>query len=686
MSNKPVYSTILFIVLVGMLGVASRVQRVEAQLGTIYIRADGSIDPPTPLISSVDNVTYTFTDNINGSIVVERNNIVVDGAGYTLQGTGSVKGIDLTGRNNVTIKNMEIRGFHVGIGIYSSSNNNVSNNRITANVWYGISLSSSDNNIFISNNVTNNRDAVNFWNSSNNLLRGNLLDGNQWGFRFYGDDLGDYMHTIDTSNLVDGKPVHYLINQHGITINPSTHPEIGFLALVNSTSITVEGLNLTNNGQGLLIACTNNTEIQNNNITNNRDGIYVACSFNNTISENNIKDNIDVGIGLYYSFNNNISRNNITNNLGEDGGIDFDYSSNNTISGNNLKANSYSISLRHSNYSVIYGNNITNNVRGINLDSSSNNNTFTRNNVECNSVGISIGGSLSNVISGNNVVNNTNGIDIVGVLFTIISRNHIAENNQYGIILDAASNNTLFANNITNNNLGIFLDGLCNNNTVYHNNFVNNTQQVVVSLGDVNAWDNGYPSGGNYWSDYNGTDFYSGPHQNITGSDGIGDASYFIDANNTDRYPLMGPTSFFDAGTWNEVTYYIHTASNSTVSNFYFSKDDKLVGFNVNGTSDTVGYCRATIPRELMWCDSLEEWNFTINGNTPTYLKAMNDSDYTYLYFTYNHSIKEVQIKSVHVIPEFTSSLILPLFIIATLLTAILLKKTKHLAQNKRIK
>ena len=606
MSNKPVYSTILFIVLVGMLGVASRVQRVEAQLGTIYIRADGSIDPPTSLILRNGDV-YTFTNNITvdayTGIVIERNNMTLEGGGYTLEGLpphyGGGAGIRLNGRNNVTIKNMEIRGFHVGIGIYGSSNNNVSNNRITANVWYGISLSSSDNNIFISNNVTNNRDAVNFWNSSNNLLRGNLLDGNQWEFRFYGDDLGDYMHTIDTSNLVDGKPVHYLINQHGITINPSTHPEIGFLALVNSTNITVEGLNLTNNGQGLLIACTNNTEIQNNNITNNRDGIYVVCSFNNTISENNIKDNIDVGIGLYYSFNNNISRNNITNNLGEDGGIDFYYSSNNTISGNNLKANSYGISLRHSNYSVIY------------------------------------------------------------------------------------------ENSITNNNLGIFFDGLCNNNTVYHNKFINNANQVEVQQFEgypPNIWDDDYPSGGNYWSDYNGTDFHSGPHQNITGSDGIGDASYFIDANNTDRYPLMGPTSFFDAGTWNEVTYYIHTASNSTVSNFYFSKDDKLVGFNVNGTSDTVGYCRATIPRELMWCDSLEEWNITINGNTPTYLKTMNDSDYTYLYFTYNHSIKEVQIKSVHVIPEFTSPLILPLFIIATLLTAILLKKTKHLAQTKRIK
>jgi hypothetical protein len=54
-------------------------------------------------------------------------------------------------------------------------------------------------------------------------------------------------------------------------------------------------------------------------------------------------------------------------------------------------------------------------------------------------------------------------------------------------------------------------------------------------------WDDGYPSGGNYWSDYRGVDLYSGPYQNETGSDGIGDTPYVIDENNVDHYPLMNP-------------------------------------------------------------------------------------------------------------------------------------------------
>jgi len=69
------------------------------------------------------------------------------------------------------------------------------------------------------------------------------------------------------------------------------------------------------------------------------------------------------------------------------------------------------------------------------------------------------------------------------------------------------------------------------NNRIYHNDFVDNKKQVQ-SYSSSNVWDDGYPSGGNYWSDYNGYD---------SNHDGIGDTSYFIDENNTDHYPLMVP-------------------------------------------------------------------------------------------------------------------------------------------------
>jgi PKD repeat protein len=77
---------------------------------------------------------------------------------------------------------------------------------------------------------------------------------------------------------------------------------------------------------------------------------------------------------------------------------------------------------------------------------------------------------------------------------------------------------------------------------IYHNNFMNSPSQVAgIQFSSPNTWDDGYPSGGNYWSDYNGTDLYSGPYQNVTGSDGIGDTPYVIATNNTDYYPLTIP-------------------------------------------------------------------------------------------------------------------------------------------------
>ena len=60
-----------------------------------------------------------------------------------------------------------------------------------------------------------------------------------------------------------------------------------------------------------------------------------------------------------------------------------------------------------------------------------------------------------------------------------------------------------------------------------------------------NSWDNGYPSGGNYWEDYTGTDNYHGPNQNLSGSDGIGDTPYNIyGGSNQDLYPFMEPNGW----------------------------------------------------------------------------------------------------------------------------------------------
>jgi len=297
MYKKTVSGIMLILLLTGLFSLAINVKPAKsAWTGTVYIRADGSIEPSDAPIITYDNITYTLTSDIVSpadGIVVERDNIIIDGAGYTLQGTGEYpyKGVDLYGRSNITIKNTIITTFWQGILLYYSSNNSIVGNNITNN-WHGIML-------------------------------------------------------------------------------------------------------------------------------------YIP-SYYNSIVGNNIANNDD-GILLYYS-------------------------SNNSIVGNNITAN-----------------------------------------------------------------------------------------NDYGILLDYSSNyNSIVGNNIANNRHGIMLYD-SSNNSIFHNNFIDNTGQASLDRSYGNVWDDGYPSGGNYWSDYVGVDLYSGPHQNETGSDGIGDTPYVIDENNRDRYPLMNP-------------------------------------------------------------------------------------------------------------------------------------------------
>jgi len=149
--------------------------------------------------------------------------------------------------------------------------------------------------------------------------------------------------------------------------------------------------------------------------------------------------------------------------------------------------------------------------------------------------------------------NSLSGSEWVGIVLVFSSSNNTVSNNfitnqidsrseQCGAVTIGSSShsNTVTGNTLVNNDYGVTCWQLTQNNVIYHNNFVNNTHQSYSDDDARNFWDNGYPSGGNYWSDYSGTDLYSSQYQNGTGSDGIGDTSYVIDAYNRDNYPLMG--------------------------------------------------------------------------------------------------------------------------------------------------
>ena len=183
---------------------------------------------------------------------------------------------------------------------------------------------------------------------------------------------------------------------------------------------------------------------------------------------------------------------------------------------------------------------------GIRLESGSAGNLIANNTIMDNLNGIS-GELCSNTrIIGNVLMDNTLGIRI-GSHSTnnTIAFNNIRDHWSEGLSIWQSNYNVFFGNNITGNNQGGHWAGITiggsSSNTFFHNNIVDNGRQVDLQGDATNTWDHGYPLGGNYWSDYTGTDLYQGSYQNITGSDGIGDKEYIINERNIDRYPLTCP-------------------------------------------------------------------------------------------------------------------------------------------------
>ena len=141
---------------------------------------------------------------------------------------------------------------------------------------------------------------------------------------------------------------------------------------------------------------------------------------------------------------------------------------------------------------------------------------------------------------------------MVDYAYDIIITNNIIDDNKYaGIELYFNYNVTIVENTISNTRGYLSsnpIGGYCGGNTtlIYHNNFINNHEAGMYYAKGI--WDDGYPSGGNFWDWYRSADLYSGPFQNETGSDGIGDSPKHISDEmptwTYDRYPLIFPYGY----------------------------------------------------------------------------------------------------------------------------------------------
>ena len=328
-----------------------------------------------------------------------------------------------------------------------------------------------------------------------------------------------------------------------------------------------------------------NTIVNNNILLNRNYGIDISSSYDNVIANNTISHNVNPAINIWYS-----TSTTLTNNTMIEGGISLNGMDDprdhwdshtidtlNTVNGKpvyywknlvggtvpsdagqvilvnttdvvvkNTELNNVSmgiLSAFSTNTTVLQNTVYSNNHYGIFLYKSTNG-TVTGNTLRDTLAGVASEYSARNIIANNLAYSNrNNGIRLIFSDNSTVVNNRVLSNGASGIAFILSSrDNTVTNNTVYDNQNGIHIGQFgwpgSSFNTVFHNNILENSEQAFDDQ-NVSQWDDGYPSGGNYWSDYAGEDNYSGPNQNVPGGDGIGDTPYVIDADSGDRYPLM---------------------------------------------------------------------------------------------------------------------------------------------------
>ena len=402
----------------------------------------------------------------NESITISTSQLKIMGNSAdstVITGPGSSHTVQLArGANNITVSGFTIEGTNEG-------------------PWSGIHIRSLYNTIE-NNIVTGHHYGIHIYDSIFNTLSNNSLQENLYNLAVWGLYLPHFIHDIDTSNQIEGKPVYYVTSQ---TNTAYVQSSIGYLALVNCSNISAEDLELSDNQCGLLLAYTDNCTISRAKAAHNEYGLYMVCSNRNVITQSEFNNNSWGTVTISVS-NNTFASNTISGNKND--GIRLShsypllskYSEQNKIASNNISANGNGVYLEASQTNTVNGNMVNSNLQdGIVLDE-----------------------STQNTVSGNTVWNNSRGVRIY-----------------------TSSSNILYNNNFINNTV---------------------QADIYPFTTSANNWNKNYPSGGNFWTDHEGKDTRRGPHQNLTGPDAIGDTAYTIDQDNQDSYPLMGVFSSFN--------------------------------------------------------------------------------------------------------------------------------------------
>jgi parallel beta-helix repeat protein len=532
------------------------------------------------ILANCNNVTVENQELNNSSIGIllgfSSNNIIINNNVSSNSHYGIY--LSFSGFNNITSNNISsINRF--GICISGGDGNVINGNTISSNNITGVLISFCDGNKIIRNSISsNNKRGINLHSSNGNFISRNMLSTN--------NETGIYLFQSDGNNITENNASN---NFNGIYVEDSTDNNITNndfswsnyygIHLYDSRKNDIIGNNVSN-GKGMYLIDTDENNVIGCNASYS-EGIYLYNSNNNNIANNKASSCVENGIYLYHSSNNDIIGNSasynkfgihLQNSVGNylssntmvEDGIFIDgfllihwnthnidplntvnekpvYYWKNKIAGE-VPAGAGQVILANCTNITIDNQDLTYGSVGIDLGYSSNNNIIYNNASLNKNTGIRLTHSNGNIIKGNNASLNS----LAGILLFFSHNNVIIYNtvntNDNGIDLLDSNENIVVNNTFSSNANGVNLDSFCYNNLIYHNNIINNNlKQANDGTNNGNQWDSGYPSGGNYWSDYNGVDNFKGPDQDIFGGDGIGDTNYSIDTDSVDNYPLMYP-------------------------------------------------------------------------------------------------------------------------------------------------
>lgn len=587
--------------------------------GFVTILPDGAVSDLNAPIQHTGN-HYDLTGNINGTLTVQYAGAIINGHGYTVWNTMGMPPVTLSGANSIILENMTVAAWYsTAINIVSSSYDTITNNTVEAMVT-GIFVFSPYNEV-VSNFVNVSLTYPGYSGLSTGIMvrasstsvTGNTVILGQAGAGIIIDaGLSSVYHNDIAFNRS---------NSQGIVSNGASN---------DITNNTIAGAGSDSAGINMQLG-TQTTSVLNNiiNITGQRTtGISVQDGFNSVDTNMiNVAGSYSYGITVLSSgTGSNVVEGNLINCTGQNSIGIYDTSHGTTVSKNSIAVNgSYARGITAVNNLEISGNDVY--ITGdYTYGISSLSGTVVDNRIMANgsyTYGIYSSGGESALFSFNTI--NSSGYHAYGVLldgqFQTFSGNTIEAGNNSGIgmIMNALVNSIVANNSISYTSTGIqslshssyditFQGNFLYNDTVafkvagvstnlfFHNSFINYTSfQVTGSTGNA-IWDNGYPSGGNFWSGYNGTDLFSGPSQNITGSDGIGDSQFNVTSNNVDHYPLMAP--------WNKptVTFVESGLAAGTSWSVNFSGVERMsnstsISFDItNAVFSSYGYNVASVP------------------------------------------------------------------------------------------